>query len=56
MIIFVTAMAVPDALRASAHPAKQGWTSLQREWHRFPGFHPGVMGNEGQAVLELGLC
>lgn len=46
-IIFVTAMIVPGDLRA--HQAKQRWTSSQCMWHRFPGFHPGMMGNEGQA-------
>lgn len=49
VVIFLTAMIVPDALRAFAHPAKQGRISLQCVWHYFPGFHPGVVGNEGQA-------
>lgn len=52
VIIFVTAMIVRDALRAFAHQAKQGWTSLQCLWHHFPGFHPGMVGNEGQAGLH----
>lgn len=48
-IVFLTAVIVPDALRAFAHQGKQGQTLLQCMWHRFPGFHPGVMGIEGKA-------
>lgn len=48
-IVFLTAVIVPDALRAFAHHGKQGLTLLQCLWHHFPGFHPGVMGNEGKA-------
>jgi len=32
-----------------AHQAKQGQTLLPCVGHRFPGFHPGAVGNEGQA-------
>lgn len=49
MIVFLTAVIVPDALRAFAHQGKQGQTLLWCTWHRVPGFHPGVMGNEGEA-------
>lgn len=49
MIVFLTAVIVPDALRAFAHQGKRGQTLLWCTWHRVPGFHPGVMGNEGEA-------